>query len=288
MAAVWRAYLSRLLTPRWLGAAAAALAFFALCLFLGDWQYGRHEARVANVERVEKNYNGSPAELDSVLPIGGQLPEAEEWRRVQVTGTYDEAGRLMARNRPQNVVYGYEVLVPLQLGDGTALLVDRGWVRNAERADVLPEVPGAPAGRVTVSGWLRPGEPPVGEGMPEGQLASINLDRAAAATGHTLRAAYLVLDTEDDGSGTAPPRPTPLIPPDTDLGVHFAYALQWWGASIVGFLMVFVYLRREVRDELTPVEGDVPVPVGSGAAASTRPARRAKPKKVRIWDEEDA
>ena len=186
----------------------------------------------------------------------------------------------MVRNRPQNVVYGFETLVPLTLEDGTALLVDRGWVKNAERADILPDVPAAPAGRVTVTGWLRPGEPPVGEGMPPGQLASINFERAAAATGHRLRPAYLVLEGENDGSGTEPARPAPLLAPDTGLGVHFAYALQWWGASIVGFVIVIVYLRREARDELAAQESGEPV--GSGRA------RVAKPKKVRIWDEEDA
>lgn len=284
MAEVWRAILSRLLTPRWLGASAAALAFFALCLFLGDWQYGRHEARLASAERIERHYTETPVDIDAALPPGSQGFSAEDdWRRVSATGTYDRAGQLMARNRPQNVVYGFEVLVPLTLDDGSAVLVDRGWVKNAERADVLPEVPAAPAGRVTVTGWLRPGEPPVGEGMPPGQLASINLERAAAATGHHLRPAYLVLESENDGSGAEPARPTPLLAPDTGLGVHFAYALQWWGASVVGFVIVFVYLRREVRDELAAQTSGAPV-----TARGTGTTRAPKPKKVRIWDEEDA
>ncbi len=280
MAGVWRPLLTRLFTPRWLGASAAALAFFGLCLFLGDWQYGRHEGRVANAERVQRHYTSDPVALDTALPPGSTgLPADDEWRRVSASGTYDPAAQLMARNRPQNTVYGYEVLVPLALDDGTAVLVDRGWVKNAERADILPQVPAAPSGPVTVTGWLRPGEPPVGEGMPPGQLASINLDRAAAATGHSLRRAYLVMESEDDGSGSAPPRPGPLLPPDTGLGVHFAYALQWWGASVVGFVIVFVYLRREVRDELADSAEGRPVPAA---------ARTPKPKKVRIWDEEDA
>ncbi|MDO5698212.1 MAG: SURF1 family protein [Dermatophilus congolensis] len=287
MAAVWRLFMTRLLTPRWLGATAAALAFFALCLFLGDWQYGRHEARAANADRVEQHYSAAPVPVDTVSPAGATgLAEAEEWTRVTATGTYDRAGQLMVRNRPQNIVYGYEVLVPLVLDDGTALVVDRGWVKNAERADVLPDVPAAPAGRVTVTGWLRPGEPTVGEGLPPGQIASIDLGRAQAATGHDLRSAYLVLESENDGSGTEPARPAPLLPPDTGLGVHFAYALQWWGASIVGFVIVFVYLRREVRDELqADLASGTDQAVPSGAAG--RP-RAPKPKKVRIWDEEDA
>ncbi len=274
MTTVWRAYLTRIGRPRWLGAAAAALAFFALCLFLGQWQFGRHQERAASAERIERHYAAAPVALEEVLPPGaGEFPQDSEWTRVRVTGSYAQDGQLMARNRPQNVVYGYEVLVPLRLADGSAILVDRGWVPNAGRADILPQVPPAPAGQVTVTGWLRPGEPALGDQLPPGHLASISLTQASQLTGLRLRPAYVVLDAEDDGSGTAPARPQRLLPPDTGTGSHLAYSLQWWGASVTGFVIVAVYLRREVRDDLAS---------SSGAGGAARPAR------VRIWDEEDA
>lgn len=272
---VARALITRWMTRKWLVATVVALAFFVVCLFLGQWQWGRHEDKVANRERIETFYTASPVPLDSVLPAGsGGLPDDDEWRRVAVTGVYDQGAQQLVRNRPQNGTYGYEVVVPLHLGDGTSVLVDRGWLPNAERADVLPEVPPAPGGQVRVDGWVRPGEPTINQGLPEGQLASINLDQAQQATGHHLRGAYLVMASEDDGTGNPPPRPAPLVEPSTGLGPHFAYAVQWWGASVVGFAIVFVYLRREVRDEM--------IDTGELAPAA------AKPRKLRVWDEEDA
>ena len=72
-------------------------------------------------------------------------------------------------------------------------------------------------------------------------------------------------------------RPTRLEPPDTDLGPHLAYAVQWWLAVPAGFVLVFVGARREWREgqlEDDLAAGRTPVPV--------------RARKVRIWDEEDA
>ncbi|SEW10268.1 Cytochrome oxidase assembly protein ShyY1 [Austwickia chelonae] len=261
------------LTRRWLTAIAVATAFFVVCLLLGRWQWGRHIQRSAIADAVERNYAAAAVPLDEVIPRGATLPPERLWTRVHVQGTYDRDGQLFVRNRPQKVTYGYEILVPLTLQDGTALLVDRGWVKNAERADVLPHVPPPPAGQVTVTGWLRHGEESLDRNLPAGQLASVNLAEAGERSRSPLRNAYLVLDNEDDGSGKNPARPSPLLPPDTGIGPHFAYSLQWWGGSIVGFVIVAVYIRREHHDRLVAEGKHVP--------------KTPTPRKKRIWDEED-
>ncbi len=296
-----------LLTRRWLGALALAAVFFATCVFLGRWQFGRYVDRSAAVDAVVANYDAAPVPVDEVIPSGSQgLPAEDTWTTVTAVGRYDPQGVLYVRNRPQNKVYGYDVLAPLQLNDGTRLIVDRGWVPNAERADILPQVAPPPDGEVTVTGWLRPGEPSLGRTIPGPQLASINLDEAAGKNpGPPLRAAYLVMKSEDDGSGMTPARPEALLPPDTTTGPHFAYALQWWMAAPIGFIIVAVYLRREHR-ELAGRSGVVPsgphragvaspAPAGTSAGdgrtggpgrsgAATAPAKR---KRTWIWDEED-
>lgn len=265
-----------LLTPRWLGALALATVFAAVCLGLGRWQYGRYVERSAAADLVSRHYTAEPVPLDSVLPAGAELARDAVWTRIRASGSYLPQEQLYVRNRPQNVVYGYEVLVPLRLDDGSALLVNRGWVPNAERADILPEVPPAPTGPVEVTGWLRRSEPDLRRDLPQGQLASIDIADAAEQTGLDLRGGYLVLEAErtpaDAVSGQAPQRPRALLPPESGTGPHFAYALQWWAASLVGFVMVWVFARRELRDREI-LAGRAPAP---------------QPKKVRIWEEEDA
>ncbi len=120
------------------------------------------------------------------------------------------------------------------------MFVDRGWVANADAAADLPEVPPPPTGEVTLVGWLRSGEPDLGKDLPAGQLASIDLAEAARQTGGgTVLDAYLVLDSEQPGG----PRPAPLAAPDTDLGPHQAYAIQWWLTSVFGLVLLGYRLR---------------------------------------------
>lgn len=268
--------LRTLLTRRWLAALAVAAVFASGCVLLGRWQWSRYVYKADRAQQVQTYYDAPAVPLTQVLPRpDAPLAPDQVWRRVEVRGTYAPGDQLMVRNRPQNIVYGYEVLVPLHVQDGSTILIDRGWVPNAERADILPQVPAAPVGQVRVTGWLRPGEATLNDALPHGQLASIDLGAAARQLATPLRPAYVVLQAEDDGSGTAPARPQPLLPPQTDTGPHFAYALQWWLAVPLGFVVVFVYSRREWLES-------------TGEAQRRREVKAATPKKVRIWDEEDA
>lgn len=255
--------------PRWLLYLVLAIIFGIITAMLGLWQWQRHEDRVERRDVIEANYFGEPQPLVEVLPRGQTLPPSDQWSRVSVRGVYDEEGQHLVRNRPHQRVFGYEVLVPLVLDDGQVLTVDRGWVANAPTASELPDVPVPPQGQVEVQGWLRPSEPDLGRDLPEGQLASIDLPRLSAEVGEPLVGAYLVLESE---TPAPPQRPAVLDPPDTGLRSHLAYALQWWLTVPVGLILVLVMARREAQEE----SGELP--------ARTRPS---KPKKVRIWDEED-
>ena len=252
-----------------LGGLALALAFATACVLLGRWQWSRYEDRRVQADAVTTHYAAVPVPIGSVT---SRIPPTEEdqWLRVTADGRYAPDQQLLVRNRALDGQPGLEVLVPFDLsGDltGTRIFVDRGWVANADSAADLPPVPPAPGGDVTVEGWLRSGEPDLGKQLPPGQLASIDLGAAARQTGGgTVLDAYLVLGSEQPSG----PRPEPLAAPDTDLGPHQAYAVQWWLTSVFGLVLLGYRLRvdAEARRETT--------------------AAVAKPKKVRIWDEEDA
>jgi cytochrome oxidase assembly protein ShyY1 len=263
----------RVLTSRrWLGAFAAAAVFAVAAFFLGQWQWHRYEAKQERAERITSHYQAAPVPVRSVVGTD-PMPLAQDWTRVTATGSYAVERTLVVRNRPLEGTYGYEVLVPLRLSDGSLLVVDRGWVPNAATAEELPEVPAAPTGVVSATGWLRPSEKSLGRELPAGQLASINLDEAGRQIGGDVLGAYLVLERERTADGASPARPTALERPDTDLGPHQAYAFQWWSAMIAGFVLVWFGARREYLE---------------GKPASGAVAGQPKPKKVRIWDEEDA
>jgi cytochrome oxidase assembly protein ShyY1 len=267
------------MSRRWLAALLVAALFALACVFLGRWQWGRHEYKAARADRITSHYAASPVPLAAAMPRpAAALPRAQEWTTVTTTGRYAAGDLMLVRNRPNNGVFGYEVVVPLQLSDGTSLLVDRGWIPNGRTASEPSRAPATPTGEVTVTGWLRLGEPSLGRTMQTGQLASINLAEARTQTGGSLYGAYLIRRSEAGVPGQAIEHPQALEQPDTGQGPHLAYALQWWLAAPVGFVLIFVAVRREHLDGLeTP-----PAPDGSPP-----PAKPAKVRKTRIWDEED-
>jgi cytochrome oxidase assembly protein ShyY1 len=114
--------------------------------------------------------------------------------------------------------------------------------------------------------------------MSNGQLASINLAEAGAQTGAPLYGAYLIRRAEAGPPGERIEHPQALEQPDIGQGPHLAYALQWWLAAPVGFVLIFAAVRREV------LEGSGPALVPGHPAA---PAKPPKVRKTRIWDEED-
>ena len=271
-------------TPRWLLALLVAIAFAGACVLLGRWQWGRHEDKQVRAQAITSHYTAAPVPLGSMttrLP----LAESDIWTRVTATGRYAGQQQLLVRNRALDSTPGLEVVVPLDV-DGRRLLVDRGWVRNGESAAEVPAAPAAPDGTVTVTGWLRAGEADLGKDLPAGQLASINVGNARAQVGGDVLDTYLVLQSEQTPAGIVPLRPAPLEQPDTDLGPHQAYAFQWWLTSLFGFVLLGHRLR--VTTQLAAAARDPAGRAGGRNAGRPGPVRTPTPKRVRIWDEEDA
>jgi cytochrome oxidase assembly protein ShyY1 len=260
--------LRRLLTVRWLGALLLAALVAVACYHLGWWQYHRHEAKVERNALIEAHYTAEPVPVDDVL-TSSPVPSSARWTRVEASGEY-VAGPLYVRGRPAQGTVGYEVLWVLRPDDGGGdVVVDRGWVaQDASGADVLPQVPPAPTGGVTVVGWVHPTEAPRSSISENGSLASISLEQVTEATGLAPLEGYVQLESETLPDGSTPPRPDPLGEPEESLGPHLAYAYQWWFTMPVGFLLVAFGVRREER--LAHPEKYPP-----------------KEKRTRIWDEED-
>src|ERR671921_685856 len=86
----------------------------------------------------------------------GPAPGADlAWAKVTVTGRYDPAHEIQARGRTVDGSVGFEIVTPLVLPDGTAVLIDRGWVPPAEGGAIAaPVAPAPPTGTVTVEGQI--------------------------------------------------------------------------------------------------------------------------------------
>jgi cytochrome oxidase assembly protein ShyY1 len=239
---------------RWGGYVALTIVFAIVCGLLSWWQWSRRVEAVDEIAKIEANYDAAPVALDDLLPELDSADDDAEWRPVVMTGEYLVEEQLLVRNRPRNSLPGFEVLVPLQLSDGTVFVVDRGWVPGGSTPDAPQAVPSPPAGEVTVVVRLKPGEPEIpGRGAPEGQLATVRLpDVAALVDAPTYTGMYGLVMSEDPAPAESP---LPAFKPVQDEGPHLSYALQW----IVFGLMAFVGLVWAVRRERKIAAGNAPV-----------------------------
>lgn len=240
----WRFALSR----RWFGYLAFAIVFAIACGFLSAWQLARSkEAADANA-LIASNFNSAVAPLTQVLPQHDSYDKDQEWLRASATGTYVPNDQFLVRNRPTSQGPGFEVLTPLRLEDGALFIVDRGWVRVANKGDKPEEFPEAPAGSVTVTVRLKASEPHIaGRTSVGNQLGTIQLsviEKKLDAEIYTR--AYGLLESQNP-AGKAGLTPVVTNPPTRDEGLHWSYMIQWVIFALIGFFGLGYAVRQEYK-----------------------------------------
>jgi len=243
-----------LLTPRWLAWFALVTALAAACAALGMWQLDRRDKVVADIGRIEANYEQSPVPYAAGSTDLTSYDPLREWTPVEFTGVYDTAGQVIVRNRPLNGQPGYEVLVPLRLDDGAAVIIDRGWLPIGNDEAGRPDaIPAPPEGSVTVTARVKPGEPAVNRGAPEGQIASIDLEGYAERLGYPVQTgAYGLMAAEDPAPAAAPLQ---FPKPSLNEGPHLSYSMQWFAFGALLFVGLGYAARQQARIEREEAQG---------------------------------
>jgi cytochrome oxidase assembly protein ShyY1 len=271
-----------LFTPRWLAAAALAVAASVVMVFLGNWQLHRYQERTAVNHRIDAADSAQALPMTSVLTTptaaGGAGPgpaKGRAWTKVTVTGRYDPAHEIQARGRTVDGDVGFEIVTPLILADGTAVLVDRGWIPPGPGgATAAPEVPAAPAGQVTVVGQVHLSEShPTAVAHRDGRLDTrrISVPRLAKEMPYPVYGAYLLLTSQ-----TPPNDPAfELIPIDhEDAWQNGGYAVQWWIFALMAVLAYGWQARKEAHGD-EPVRAPREAPLGDRVAEYDRRAAAA-------------
>ncbi len=230
---------------------AVGIALLVL-LGLGTWQVERLEWKRALIAARHAAVTAPPTEL----PRDAAAARSLDYRRVRVGGHFLNDRELYLAATSADGHAGFLVFTPLEMPDGAALLVDRGFVPENRRA---PEAraAGEPAGEVTVAGLLRvpPATKPawfVPDNNPVRNYWFYVDIPAMAAAAHLERVLPFYVDAD------ATPNPGGLpIGGQTRLELpnnHLQYAITWYAlaAGLVAVYAVFLRRHRPKREVPLP------------------------------------
>ncbi|MBE0672289.1 MAG: SURF1 family protein [Anaerolineales bacterium] len=240
--------LKKMFSRKWLLTTLLAFLGAAVCVRLGIWQLDRLEQRRAFNTQVESMRAAEPLDLNIELP---EDISAMEWRAVTVIGKYDFENQIALRNQYNGDQYGYHLVTPLHF-NGTAVLVDRGWIPAEGNSSPADWRAYDDEGEVTVTGQIRLGQvkPAFGgveDALPDnGEMLfvwnNLNLEQIAAQLEFPILDVYIQPNVE--AGDTIPPFPfQPVV--EISEGSHFGYALQWFTFATILFVGYPFYLRKQ-------------------------------------------
>jgi cytochrome oxidase assembly protein ShyY1 len=252
-----------LLSRRWVLFALTVVVLAYAAWWLGGWQFRRLEDRKADNAVVSTNEHRSVTPVAEVLSTDADPSGQDEWRLVSATGTYDPGQTVVVRYRTRDGVQGVDVVVPLVTADGTALLVDRGWLEANPSGVDRGEIPDPPAGEVSVTGYVRANGSGDSTRVSDLSARAISSDEIGPAIGRPVYGGFVALRSEDPEPQTAL---EPVDLPELNNGPHFFYGLQWWFFGLLAIFGFFYLLYDEWRNG----------PSGQRPARAPRPKSKAR------------
>jgi surfeit locus 1 family protein len=224
----------------------AALVGLAVLVALGTWQMQRLHWKEGLIAHRAAQL-AAPA---AALPETGSDWRAFDYRRVEATGVFRHDLEQLFGVRKHGQELGHQVLTPLLRSDGSAVLVDRGWVPR-ERIDPSTRPSGQVSGQVTLTGiaryrkgeeqhWFTP------DNQPEaGHWYWYDLDAMEQALGLELLPVVLEADDTPNPGGLPVGGLTIIALPNN----HLQYAMTWYGLALT---LVAVYIGFSLKSREDP------------------------------------
>jgi len=241
-----------LLRPRWVAGHLLVLVLSASFIALGFWQLARNDHKQALVRDARAAFAAPAPNVSEPVAAGS---------RVQASGHYDPTHEVLLRNQVHNGNDGDDVLTPLVLADGSAVIVDRGWVAaTGDRKAPIHTV--AASGPVVVRGIAHTSSTLSAQDAVSrigGQLAlpRVDLARIGREVAYRLQPRWIEVQAQTP----VPPAGSPVLPqpPAPDQVNHMEYAIEWFSFAaigIVGWPIALMGFARRRGGFSTPDRGD--------------------------------
>lgn len=236
--------------PLWILSHVLVVALLVAMAGAGVWQLQRHNQKQELATVIDDRADAQVKELDLVLTdeTGEAEFDAIEFTHVILRGRWIPEEQVTVRNRSLGGSAGLWVITPLDLGNGTAVAVNRGFVPSGV------EIPEAPEGEAELTGFLqktqtreRIGPTDPSDGTLD-TLSRVDLERLDQQTQLPLLGAWVQME---ESAPPAPDRYPELLPrPTTDGGPsHLSYAGQWFVFTLIGLIGYPLVLRRIARGQ---------------------------------------
>ncbi len=217
----------------------ATVTGMAILIGLGVWQLERLQWKTALIEMRAAHQK---------LPVLDSLPKDIDYkplnfRRAHLIGLIEESKTIFLGPRTSNGKAGYHMLVPMTLGDGRSILVDKGFIPSEYvKRTFKPghiEILSGTLVEPPLPGPFTPVNPPVYDKLDGDKFYWVDLLAIGNAIG-AQRLVPLVLESDKMGDGY------PIggqgmqdLPND-----HLQYALFWFTMALILFV---IYILSSFR-----------------------------------------
>lgn len=227
---IWRTAI----TPRWLIALVALIAFIAVSIVLGRWQWDRTQDILA----AERAAASEPTQLADLVNDDGMWSNSDIGRTVILNGEFS-GDEVLLPNREYQGQAGTWTVTRFELDNQSNIAVVRGWLPTGQ---VSPPIRIEPT---TIQGVLHPNEA-FYEGANQEQIITVDASALAREWSTPLIDGYVMLQDQDPTLLAADAAAPVIVPPTVQVEdvpfplQNFFYAIQWW---IFAAFAVFVYAR---------------------------------------------
>ncbi len=238
---------STVVHPKWMLLLAVLVA--AITARLGWWQLQRAEQKLDWHTQYVKQ-RALPSLPAAQWPHSRTEAQALTHRLTQASGRWDSERTIYLENRQMGGQPGFYVLTPLLMDDGSAVVVQRGWLPRDPRDRSRVERPAESAPPHVVQGRIAPSIARLFEfeAVVKGPIRqNLDVEAFSAEIGRPLRPFILI---QEEAAGLASDGLARNWPePSAGVHKHYGYAFQWFALSTltIGLYVWFQIIRPRRR-----------------------------------------
>lgn len=212
---------------------------------LGAWQVQRLFWKLDLIARVDARVHSEAMPAPPASEWADISAAKDEYRHVTANGRFDHS-KAVTVQAVTELGAGFWVVTPLVRDDGSAILINRGFV-PADRRDPVSRAAGDPSGPVRVTGLLRITEPGGGflrsNDPAAGRWYSRDVTAIAKAQGLANAAPYFI-----DADATPNPGGLPVggLTVVSFRNSHLVYALTWFALAAMSVAAGYLIYRRRL------------------------------------------